>query len=226
MDAKIGDWVVTPRRGKAVEINALWFNALHLMRRWLLQFDDFKKARELSVLEDLVFRSFNDKFWHESGEYLFDIIDGESGSDASLRPNQVFAVSLPNPVLRASRWKAVVQALKQHLLTPVGLRSLDPCHPDYKGEYRGDRLARDAAYHQGSVWSWLIGPFIDAWLKVYPDDRPGARAFLAGLIKHLDDACVGSVSEIFDGEPPYHHEGCVSQAWSVAELLRSWIQTA
>jgi predicted glycogen debranching enzyme len=224
MDAKAGDWIVTPRRGKAVEINALWYNALRLMHKWLILSGSHEEAQKMSQLADRVFESFNRKFWYEQGEFLCDVVDGESGDDSSLRPNQIFAVSLPNPVLHPSRWKSVVCTVKEHLLTPVGLRSLDPCHPQYNGQYRGDLLARDGAYHQGSVWSWLIGPFISAWLKVFPKNYEGAMQFLEGLIVHLDYACVGSISEIFEGEPPYHHEGCISQAWSVAEMLRSWVQ--
>ncbi|RJP14567.1 MAG: glycogen debranching protein [Candidatus Abyssobacteria bacterium SURF_5] len=226
MDAKAGDWIVTPRRGKTVEINALWYNALRLMRQWLQETDNSNEAGKLSELGDQVQESFNEKFWYENGGYLYDIIEGENGKDHSLRPNQIFSISLSHPVLDSARWKAVLSTVEQHLLTPVGLRSLDPCHPHYKGEYRGDLLARDGAYHQGSVWSWLIGPFIDAWLKVYPDEREKARRFIDGLVAHLDDACVGNVSEIFDGEPPFRYEGCVAQAWSVAELLRSLIQVA
>ena len=141
-------------------------------------------------------------------------------NDAALRPNQVFAVALDFPVLDESRWKQVVEVVRQKLLTPFGLRSLSPDHPDYKPAYDGDLRARDAAYHQGTVWAWLIGPFLDAWLKVNPGDNAGALRLIEGFKPHLADACIGTIGEIFDAEPPYHPRGCAAQAWSVAEVLR------
>ena len=146
--------------------------------------------------------------------------------DTACRPNQLFAISLTHPVLDAARWAAVVDVAREKLLTPVGLRSLSPDHPDFKPTYHGDLRTRDAAYHQGTVWAWLIGPFIDAWLKVHPEDRAGARRFLDGFVPHLDEACVGSISEVFDAIEPYAPRGCVAQAWSVAEVLRCWALTA
>ena len=134
----------------------------------------------------------------------------------------MFAISLPHPILARDRWAPVMQIVRDRLLTPVGLRSLAPGDPEFKSRFFGDLRARDAAYHQGTVWGWLVGPFIDAWLKVYPDDREGARRCLDGFVPHLDDACIGSVSEVFDAEPPYTARGCIAQAWSVAELLRVW----
>jgi glycogen debranching enzyme len=128
-------------------------------------------------------------------------------------------------VLEPTRWKRVLDVVQKHLLTPFGLRSLAPNHPDYKSQYYGDLRSRDAAYHQGTVWAWLIGPFIDAWLRVYPDDFAGARRFLAGFPAHLTDACIGSISEVFDADQPYLPRGCMAQAWSVAEVLRSWAKT-
>src|SRR5690606_11392560 len=160
-----------------------------------------------------------------AGGYLFDVIDGEDGDDARFRPNQIFAISLPHPVLRPERWVAVVEAVRERLLTPYGLRSLAPEEPDYHRTYHGDRRSRDSAYHQGTVWPWLIGPFIDAWLRVYPDQRTTAASFLAGLLEHLDDFGVGSIAEVFDAEPPYTPRGCVAQAWSVAEVLRARVVT-
>jgi glycogen debranching enzyme len=154
------------------------------------------------------------------------VVDGENGDDPALRPNQIFALSLPHPVLDPSRWPAVLETVQKHLLTPVGLRSLSPADPDYKPKYFGDLRSRDAAYHQGTVWAWLIGPFIDAWLKVHPEERTAARRFLNGFIPELNQACIGSISEIFDADPPYTPRGCIAQAWSVAEVLRSWIKTA
>lgn len=225
MDAKVDDWVVTPRRGKPVEINALWYNALRLLSGWIEQEEGDGKTGELTEWADRVFRSFNDRFWYEEGGYLYDVVDGEKGNDPACRPNQILAISLHHPVLARDRWEAVVEAARARLLTPVGLRSLAPGHPDYKPRYYGDIRARDAAYHQGTVWVWLLGPFVDAWLKLHPDDRPGARRFLEGFSSHLDDKCVGTIGEIFDADPPFHPHGCVAQAWSVAEVLRCWVKT-
>jgi predicted glycogen debranching enzyme len=226
MDAKVGDWVVTPRRGKAVELNALWYNALRLMVRWVGEERGEEAARSFAEHAERTCEAFNRRFWYEQGGYLYDVIDGEQGDDPSFRPNQVFSVSLPHPVLDRSRWASVVKAVHDRLLTPVGLRSLAPGHPNYKDTYYGDLRSRDAAYHQGTVWAWLIGPFVDAWLKVHPEDRAGARRLLDGLSEHLGDACVGSISEIFDAEPPFTPRGCVAPAWSVAEVLRCWVKTA
>jgi predicted glycogen debranching enzyme len=226
MDAKVGDWVVTPRRGKAVEINALWYNALRLLEGWVRELRGDTAAQPWADAAERAQRSFNARFWYDRGGYLYDVVDGESGDDPACRPNQVFAISLPHPVLERRRWKPVVEVVCQRLLTPVGLRSLSPDHPDYKPRYDGDLRARDAAYHQGTVWAWLIGPFVDAWLKVYPEDRAGARRLLSRFATHLDEVCIGSISEIFDAEEPYTPRGCVAQAWSVAEVLRSWINTA
>jgi predicted glycogen debranching enzyme len=226
MDAKVDDWVVTPRRGKAVEINALWYNALRLLQHWLSEEDQSEKSAELKSLADQVRRRFNERFWYGDKEYLFDVIDGENGNDSACRPNQLLAISLRHPVLDPAKWQAVLETVRRRLLTPVGLRSLAPGHPDYKAKYFGDLRARDAAYHQGTVWAWLIGPFIDAWLKVHPDDVAGARALLDGFAPHLGEACIGSISEIFDAEAPFVPRGCISQAWSVAEVLRCWVKTA
>lgn len=221
MDAKVGDWVVTPRRGKAVEINALWYNALRLMAGWLRA--NGESGDELLAASDRVHKSFNQRFWCESKRGLFDVIDGEDGDDNSCRPNQIFAISLDHPVLEQSRWATVVDTVCEHLLTPIGLRTLAPGHPDYKPKYSGDLRSRDAAYHQGTVWAWLIGPFIDAWCRTFPDRREECKAFLAGFDAHLSEACIGTISEIFDAEAPYTPRGCAAQAWSVAEVLRAMI---
>jgi predicted glycogen debranching enzyme len=226
MDAKAGDWVVTPRRGKAVEINALWYNALRLMERWLAEHGDAARAAEMRERADRTRDSFNRRFWCEEAGHLYDLVDGEEGDDPALRPNQLFAISLASPVLAPPRWKPVFEACRRELLTPVGLRSLAPGHKDYKPTYHGDLLTRDAAYHQGTVWSWLIGPFVDAHLKIYPDDRESARGLLDGLVAHLGDAGIGTVSEVFDAQPPFTPRGCVAQAWGVAELLRCLVATA
>jgi predicted glycogen debranching enzyme len=226
MDAKVGDWVVTPRRGKAVEINALWYNALRLLQRWLEEEGAAEKSQDLARHAERALRSFNDRFWYEKEGYLYDIVGGEQGDDSACRPNQLLAISLSYPVLDPARWQTVLETVRRRLLTPVGLRSLAPGHPDYKPKYFGDLRARDAAYHQGTAWAWLIGPLVDAWLKVHPDDKPGARALLEAFVRHLDQACIGSISEIFDAEPPFVPRGCISQAWSVAEVLRCWVKTA
>jgi predicted glycogen debranching enzyme len=223
MDAKCGDWIVTPRRGKPVEINALWYNALSLLAQWLSEERGEAAGAELRGLASRVHESFNARFWYEPGGHLHDLVDAESGGpDPALRPNQILAVSLPHPVLVKERWAKVVDAVAKGLLTPVGLRSLAPGHPDYKPNYHGDLRTRDGAYHQGTVWSWLIGPFVDAFLKVHPGERRRAREFLQGLVIHLGEAGIGSVSEIFDAEPPFVPRGCIAQAWGVAELLRAW----
>jgi predicted glycogen debranching enzyme len=225
MDAKVGDWVVTPRRGKAVEINALWYNALCLLADWLREAGN-REAAEIVAHAEQTRESFNRRFWYEKGGYLYDVVDGESGDDPSFRPNQIFALSLDHPVLDKARWAVVVQAVRERLLTPVGLRSLAPGEPEYKPRYFGDLRARDAAYHQGTVWAWLIGPFIDAWLRVHPGDKKTARGFLDGFDAHLAEAGIGSISEIFDAETPFTPRGCIAQAWSVAEVLRSLVKTA
>jgi predicted glycogen debranching enzyme len=212
--------VVTPRRGKAVEINALWYNALRLMETWMTEESRHDEAARFADLAQRARESFNRRFWNEKAGYLFDVVDGEGGDDDSCRPNQVFAISLPNPVLDPNRWNSVVDTVKEKLLTPVGLRSLSPDHPDYKPRYDGDLRARDAAYHQGTVWAWLIGPFIDAWLKVYPERRKEARGFLRGFESGLNEACIGSLGEVFDAEEPHTPRACIAQAWSVAEVLR------
>ncbi|HUR44529.1 MAG TPA: amylo-alpha-1,6-glucosidase, partial [Candidatus Saccharimonadales bacterium] len=175
-----------------------------------------KRARE----------SFNQKFWYAEGNYLYDIIDGETGNSSACRPNQLLAISLEHPILDEQHWTAVLEVVKDRLLTPVGLRTLSREHQDYKAKYFGDLRARDAAYHQGTVWAWLIGPMVDALLKVNPKDKRGARKFLEGFLPHLDEACVGSISEIFDAESPFTPRGCIAQAWSVAEVLRCWVKTA
>ncbi|MGH9362452.1 MAG: amylo-alpha-1,6-glucosidase, partial [Thermoanaerobaculia bacterium] len=226
MDAKVDDWVVTPRRGKAVEINALWYNALRLLERWVRESRGEAAARPFAEQAQRAWRSFNRRFWYPEGGYLYDVVDGEQGDDPACRPNQVLAIALPHPLLVRERWGPVLDVVRERLLAPVGLRSLAPGHPDYKSTYDGDLRARDAAYHQGTVWAWLIGPFVDAWLKLHPLDREGARGWLEGFLPHLGEACLGTISEVFDAEPPFRARGCVAQAWSVAELLRCWLKTS
>jgi predicted glycogen debranching enzyme len=226
MDAKVGDWVVTPRRGKSVEINALWYNALRLVEGWVGQTEGAQAAKRYGDLAERARRSFNERFWIDRSRYLYDVVDGERGDDASFRPNQLLAISLTHPVLDQERWRPVLDQVIAQLATPVGLRSLAPGHPDYKPRYDGDLRSRDAAYHQGTVWAWLVGPLVDAWLKVHPGDRAGARAFLNGFGPALGDACVGTIAEIFDADPPFTPRGCIAQAWSVGEVLRAWVKTA
>jgi predicted glycogen debranching enzyme len=226
MDAKVGDWVVTPRRGKPVEINALWFNALQLLEGWLRSAGETAAADEFAAHAARVRASFNARFWNPDSNCLFDVLDGADGTDAAVRPNQVLAIALTHPVLAHERWAAVLNVVEKELLTPVGLRSLSRAHQDYKSKYYGDLRSRDAAYHQGTVWGWLVGPFVEAWLKVHPEDRAGARRFLRGFEPHLDEACIGAISEIFDAEPPFTPRGCIAQAWSVAEVLRCYALTA
>ncbi len=223
MDARFEDWVVTPRRGKPVEIQALWHNALALMGEWagaLGRAEGEYLRRAAHVRE-----TFNARFWNERAGALFDVVDGPNGHDTSCRPNQIFAVSLRFPVLEERRWRAVVDTVQAHLLTPYGLRTLAPGEVEYRRDYHGDLRTRDAAYHQGTVWPWLIGHFVDAWLRVY-GDRDRARAMLAALPAHLAEAGVGSISEICDAEAPFRPRGCIAQAWSVAEVLRAWQATA
>jgi predicted glycogen debranching enzyme len=224
MDAKVDDWVVTPRRGKAVEINALWYNALALFAGWLREEGD-PMAPQVQEAAARARTSFNARFWCEEGGYLYDVVDGEHGDDSACRPNQVFAISLDHPVLDERKWRPVFDVVRERLVTPVGLRSLAPGHREYKAQYYGDLRARDAAYHQGTVWAWLVGPYVDAYLRVYPGDFSGARECLGGFEKHLSDAGIGTISEIFDAEEPFTPRGCIAQAWSVAEVLRAWLKT-
>ena len=219
MDAKVDDWVVTPRRGKAVEINALWYNALCHVGKWLRQAGRDQKASEIEKQASLCRESFQSRFWCKAG-YLYDVVDGEDGDDASLRPNQLFAISLDHPILNEEKWGTVLQRVQAELLTPFGLRSLAPSDKNFKPKYEGSLRDRDAAYHQGTVWPWLIGPFIDVWLKVHPSDFVTAEQFLGNFKLHLGESAIGSIAEIFDAEPPYAPRGCVAQAWSVSEVLR------
>jgi predicted glycogen debranching enzyme len=220
MDARIGDWVVTPRTGKPVEINALWHFALTRMAHWANALADKANAASYSQDAARVETSFADAFWYAEGGYLYDVIDTQR-ADASLRPNQLFAVSLGTDLLPMDRARDVVATCARHLLTPVGLRSLAPVDPRYVRTYEGGPRERDAVYHQGTVWSWLLGPFALAHYRVY-GDLPHAIRLLDGLAPHLDEACLGSISEIFDAEAPHRPRGCFAQAWSVSETLRAW----
>ena len=221
MDAKVNEWVVTPRIGKPVEINALWYNALCIMVEFavLLGEDGSNYAR----LAEKVAVGFG-RFWNEEMGYCYDVLDGPDGHDGSLRPNQLFPISLPHSPLPFAQQRSVVDACARHLLTAHGLRSLSPDDKTYVGHYGGDQRKRDGAYHQGTVWGWLIGPFASAHLRVY-GDADAAFSFVQPLFHHLADHGVGSISEIFDGDPPFKPRGCFAQAWSVAEVLRIWQET-
>jgi predicted glycogen debranching enzyme len=221
MDAKVGDWVITPRIGKPVEINALWINALRVMdklRRKLRR----QAKQPYAELAAQAQKSF-EKFWYAEGGYLYDVIEGSEGNDTSLRPNQLFAISLPYGPLAGkesqTRVYSIVDVCAEQLLTSYGLRSLSPRHPAYVGNYGGDQRQRDVAYHQGTVWAWLIGAFVEAHWRVY-QDAEAARSFLTPFEHHLSDFGLGSIAEIFDGDAPFTPRGCIAQAWSVAEVLR------
>jgi len=212
----------TPRRGKPVEINALWYHALVLMAGWLGEAGFSVEAGDVAAEAARVRDSFNRRFWNPATGFLFDRVDGEDGDDPVCRPNQLLAMSLPHPVLAPEHWPAVLAVVVERLVTPVGLRSLDPAAPDYRPSYIGDLHCRDAAYHRGTVWPWLFGPLVDAWLRLYPEDGAGARRFLAPLAGTLAEGCLGTLAEVFDGAAPHRPRGCPAQAWSVAEMLRAW----
>jgi predicted glycogen debranching enzyme len=218
MDAKIGDWVVTPRTGKPVEIQALWYNALRIIADLAAMFDDAKTLSAFSKMDEVARDSFNGQFWNTEAECLYDVVESDT-KDASIRPNQILAVSLHHSMLDNTRARKVVDRVEAELLTPFGLRSLAPTDPRYVPIYIGSPLERDSAYHQGTVWGWLIGPFVEAHRKTHPDE-PSVEKFVAGFKDHISDTMLGQVSEIFDADPPHSARGCAAQAWSVAEILR------
>jgi predicted glycogen debranching enzyme len=222
MDAKVGNWVVTPRIGKPVEINALWFNALKTMAK-LAPFAK-ESAGPFQKMAETVKRSFA-KFWNSAANCCYDVIEAPYiGNDASLRPNQIFAVSLPESPLSQEQQRAVVDICARRLLTSHGLRSLAAGEPGYVGHYGGGPRERDAAYHQGTVWGWLLGPFVLAHLRVH-GDRKTAQNFLGPLGNQIASYGLGTLGEIFDGDPPFTPRGCIAQAWTVAEVLRAWRAT-
>lgn len=219
MDAKVGNWVVTPRHGKPVEVNALWYNAL--------RFVEELGGKHAGPHPANVREAFEARFWSEERGFLNDVVDGEVREDGSLRPNQIVAVSLPYPAIEGERARRVVARVKADLLTPYGLRTLSPKDARYRGRYQGDQWERDGAYHQGTVWPWLLGPFITAFVWVAEDKesaRSEARGWIEGFRKHLEEAGLGQVSEIFDGDAPHHPRGCIAQAWSAAEILRAAVE--
>ncbi|HRH50595.1 MAG TPA: amylo-alpha-1,6-glucosidase [Panacibacter sp.] len=227
MDARIADWVVTPRMGKPIEIQALWYNVLKIFAELLRMNEQENDAAIIELSAAKTKESFDKLFWYAEGNYLYDNIDEHNGYDKSLRPNQLFAISLPYPLLGGDKAKAVLQIAEEKLYTPVGLRSLAPDDIHYIKTYGGDVYKRDSAYHQGTVWSWLLGPYIDAIMSepgfVGFDRLSGkekVKKIIADFTYHLNEGCIASVSEIFDGDAPYHPRGCIAQAWGVAEILR------
>ena len=221
MDAKVDDWVVTPRIGKPIEVNALWYNALRTMAKFARQLG--KPHQEYEAMADRAQYRFS-RFWNDETGYCYDVLDSPDGDDSALRPNQIFAVSLPESPLTPAQQRSVVEACKRVLLTSHGLRSLAPDHPQYQGKYGGNQYQRDGAYHQGTVWGWLLGPFVLAHLRVYKNPEQ-ARQFLEPMANHLTAHGLGSLSEIFDGDAPMTPRGCIAQAWTVAEVLRAWLAT-
>ncbi len=221
MDAKVEDWVVTPRHGKPVEVNALWYNALRIVDeigRRLRKRSARKRCRELAAQ---IAEAFPSRYWYAPGGYLYDVVDGPAGDDPSLRPNQLLALSLPFPLVDGDQARSILRVVGEELLTPYGLRSLSPRDAAYHGRYEGDIWQRDAAYHQGTVWSWLIGPYVTAMRRVH-GPRADARPLLEPLLGQLSAAGTGTIGEIFDGDAPYTPRGCIAQAWGVAEVLRAW----
>ncbi len=224
MDAKVGDWVVTPRQGKAVEINALWYNALRIAAHIAQRRGEKACAAELSTKAAALQHAFSELFWNAERGCLYDVIDGEH-KDASIRPNQLLALSLPFPLLEGERAHSLFAVVDEHLYTPRGLRSLSPRDASYRSSYLGGPWERDGAYHQGIVWGWLIGPFLTALARLHGEEgKARGRAIVEGFTEHLCEAGLGSVSEIFDAEPPFAPRGCFAQAWSVAELLRASVE--
>lgn len=225
MDVRVGDWVATPRHGKPVEINALWYNALRIMESLCEKFDE--DASVYRTRANQVKESFNAKFWDSANQCLFDVVDGDEPDD-HIRPNQIYAVSLPFSLLPEEQEKAVVALVEKELFVGCGLRSLAPKHPDYHGIYCGALAKRDAAYHQGTAWGFLLGGFFSAYMKVNHHSSSAAENaihMLEPVRKHLSDSgCIGSISEIFDGDAPHNPRGCYAQAWSVGELLRCYCE--
>jgi predicted glycogen debranching enzyme len=217
MDARVQDWVVTPRRGKPIEVNALWYNALRLMADWCER--AMRPAGPYRQMAAHAHASAHERFWYADGGYCFDVVDGPEGDDASLRPNQVIALGLVYPLIEGENARGALDVITAKLLTPYGLRTLSPDDPRYQSSYRGDQRDRDASYHMGMVWPWLLGPYLDAHGRL-DGDRPAADRLLGPFTAHLLDAGLGTISEIFEPEPPYRPVGCIAQAWSVGEVLR------
>jgi len=217
MDARVQDWVVTPRRGKPIEINALWYNALRLLADWSERAT--RSGQHFSQMATQARESARQRFWYAHGGYCYDVVDGPAGDDPSLRPDQVIVMSLAYPLIEGDQARSALDTVSATLLTPYGLRTLSPDDERYQPVYRGDQRARDAAYHQGLVWPWLLGPYLDAYLRTQ-GDRAAVRRVLEPFTAHLTEAGIGTISEIFEGEPPFRPVGCIAQAWSVGEILR------
>jgi predicted glycogen debranching enzyme len=217
MDARVGDWVVTPRRGKPIEINALWYNALRLTADWCER--AMRPAGRYRQMAARAYESAQERFWYREGGYCYDVVDGTEGDDPSLRPNQVIALALVFPLIEGDRARYALDRVSAKLLIPYGLRTLSPDDPRYQSRYQGDQRSRDAAYHMGIAWPWLLGPYLDAHLRLY-GDRETVRRMIEPFEAHLREAGLGTISEIFEPEPPYQPVGCIAQAWSVAEILR------
>ncbi len=227
MDAKVGDQVITPRSGKPVEVQALWHNALAILAALYERYGRGAEAAALRGEAKRVRRRFEELFWYEAGGHLYDVVDRAGVPDPSLRPNQLLALSLPFPLLEGARAESVLRAVESRLLTPVGLRTLSPDDPRYRPRYTGGPAERDAGYHQGTVWPWLLGPYLTALVRVRgAAGREQARQVLERLSGHLGEAGLGSISEIFDAEPPHAPRGCIAQAWSVSEVLRAAVEDA
>jgi predicted glycogen debranching enzyme len=221
MDAKIDDWVVTPRMGKPVEIQALWYNALNIFADLLEMNGQDEDANLVCINANNAKKSFLQEFWYETGNYLYDVIDENGKPDASLRPNQLFAISLPFPMIESDKAKSIFKIIEEKLYTPVGLRSLPQDDERYVAIYGGDVFKRDSAYHEGTVWSWLLGPYIDAIMKSESKNKKEkAQKVIENFKYHLNEACISSISEIFDADKPHYPRGCVAQAWGVGEVLR------
>jgi predicted glycogen debranching enzyme len=225
MDAKVGDWVVTPRHGQPVEVQALWYNALRVMEELAAHFKDETRKERYSTMANNACASFNSKFWNEAAGCLYDVVNDDA-RDGSIRPNQILALSLTNSMVSRDKAVTVLGIVERELLTPRGLRTLSPRDPNYIGRYEGDPRKRDGAYHQGTVWPWLMGPYITAYSKTFGSaaGRKFALQWLGDFEDHLNEACLGQVSEIFDGDAPHTARGCVAQGWSVAELLRAVVE--
>jgi len=223
MDAKIGDWIVTPRIGKPVEVQALWYNALRIQQQLASRAGDRTAERFLQEMAEYVRLNFNRVFWNGQDECLYDVVNGAT-RDASLRPNQVLAVSLAHPIVDPERGRKILHMVEKHLLTPMGLRTLAPSDSAYRPHYEGGVLSRDSAYHQGTVWPWLMGPFLTAYMRVHADSndtRCKVNGWLKGFEEHLRTAGLGHISEVADGDRPHLPGGCIAQAWSTGELLRA-----
>ncbi len=226
MDAKIGDWVVTPRQGRSVELNALWYNAVRIAAAFSEKFERIVWAGEFVRLGESVRLAFNRRFWNELSGCCFDVVNGR-GTDPSIRPNQIFAISLPFAVLSPDRQAQVLDKIRAQLLTPYGVRTLASNDPSYQGHYGGDVVSRDRAYHQGSAYPWLLGPLARAMVKVYgrsPQSRNEARKVLDGCLKHLQGDGMGQICELFDGDPPHHPGGAIASARSVGQILQAYVE--